>query len=399
MDIIKCKKCGQQMGAASEVCPVCGTPTQQASVPDDSGQEDQAQPAVLPTVEEVTEEKPIEEPVEEEVALEDEFQAEEKKAKPTLWIIGAIVAVALCLFAGVGYFVFPNVFTSKSESTLKNEKSGNVNEWVEALSEGNSATRMLADGVYCYKGDWESSVYEAQPCKIEFVKNGNILSDCAYTNLQYNTRISLDGTINDDGLHLIGTIKGKKLLIFLKIDSDGNILTGKGVDYTTDGGDRAKLNLTKDDLNAGVDAQLGTYAGLSFRTFTDSEYEERHRVTYQSCLSEERIVQNLKERGFVLSNTQKDFRPDYTGEDYYEVTIETYSKTVNGCTTTVKLESDYTEICFPSLEDVEVFKKTIRACGMKETENGFEDVKEIYWAGTNVYIKGTIVTLDYKWEP
>ena len=29
METIKCTKCGQMMGAASEACPVCGTPVAQ----------------------------------------------------------------------------------------------------------------------------------------------------------------------------------------------------------------------------------------------------------------------------------------------------------------------------------------------------------------------------------
>ena len=48
--------------------------------------------------------------------------------------------------------------------------------------------------------------------------------------------------------------------------------------------------------------------------------------------------------------------------------------------------------------DVEEFKKTVRACGLAETEDGFNDTEEVYWAGTDVSIKGTIVTLVYKEE-
>ncbi len=65
----------------------------------------------------------------------------------------------------------------------------------------------------------------------------------------------------------------------------------------------------------------------------------------------------------------------------------------------MKLESDYTEIRFPNIDDVEEFKQRVRDSGLKEKKNEFHDCEEVYWAGTNVYIKGTVVKLDYKWEP
>ena len=135
---------------------------------------------------------------------------------------------------------------------------------------------------------------------------------------------------------------------------------------------------------------------MTFRTFTKKESDNGN--TIQLRLDNEAIAANLKELGFEMIDKTTESRPDYTGEEYYEVTIETYSKTVNGHVTTVKLESDYTEIHFPNLDDVEEFKKTVRACGLAETEEGFNDTEEVYWAGTDVSIKGTIVTLVYKEE-
>ena len=83
-----------------------------------------------------------------------------------------------------------------------------------------------------------------------------------------------------------------------------------------------------------------TPAGLTFRTFTKNDKESGN--TIQSRLSNETIVSNLKKLGFDLIDRTTESRPDYTGEDYYEVTVETYSKAVNGNVTTVKLESEYT---------------------------------------------------------
>ena len=97
-------------------------------------------------------------------------------------------------------------------------------------------------------------------------------------------------------------------------------------------------------------------------------------------------------------NSKTEKRPDYTGEEYEEVTIETFSKVINGNTTTVILESDYTEIHFSNLQDVEIFKQTSINCGLKNKGNELEDISQIYWDGTNVTISGTTVKLEYRWE-
>ena len=147
-----------------------------------------------------------------------------------------------------------------------------------------------------------------------------------------------------------------------------------------------------------VEKSIDIPAGLTFRTFTMSEYDESNKVTYQSRLSNTEIAENLKGRGFVLSNKKTESRPDYTGEDFFDVSVETYTKTINGRVTTVILEEEYTKIIFPSLSDVEAFKKTIRVCKLCETKDGFKDPEEVYWAGTDVSIKGTTVTLSYRSE-
>lgn len=169
-------------------------------------------------------------------------------------------------------------------------------------------------------------------------------------------------------------------------------LQGKDVDS-----EKTNANDTAFNDTSNTKSQL-SYSGLTFRTFTLHEYDRSNGVSYQNRLSNKEIAENLKSRGFVLSDKKTDFRPDYTGEDFYEFTVETYSKTVSGRTTIVKLEEGFSEIHFPNLDDVEEFKKTVRACGLAETEDGFNDTEEVYWAGTDVSIKGTIVTLVYKEE-
>lgn len=138
-------------------------------------------------------------------------------------------------------------------------------------------------------------------------------------------------------------------------------------------------------------------AGLSLNTFTKKRKENGKSI--QSSLGNEVIAANLRKLGFKLVNKVKETRLDYTGEEHYDVTIETYSKTVNGRVTTVKLDEDFSDIHFPGLDDVDEFKKTVRAGGLRETKDGFEDNEDIYYDGTNVSVKGTNVILQYKWEP
>ena len=137
-------------------------------------------------------------------------------------------------------------------------------------------------------------------------------------------------------------------------------------------------------------------AGLTFKTFTKKASE--NGIIIQSPLEEGKVTSNLRNLGFSLIDKTTESRLDYTGEEYYQVDVLTYSKTVDGRVTTVKLETEYTEIHFPNLEDVEEFRQTVRATALKEKGNDFLDSEDVYWAGTDVSFKGTIVTLKYKWE-
>ena len=143
-------------------------------------------------------------------------------------------------------------------------------------------------------------------------------------------------------------------------------------------------------------------AGLTFRTFTIESIVEGYNdqvFTVQLTLGNEIIANNLRSIGFELLDSKTETRPDYTGEEYYDVTIETYSKTINGYSTTVKLDEDFTEIHFPNMNDVEEFKETVINGGMKDSGEKYVDNEDVYWCGTDVIIKGTVVTLNYRWEP
>ena len=95
---------------------------------------------------------------------------------------------------------------------------------------GKSNPNELPDGNYLYEGCWESQSYDTQPCQIAFNKKGNKLSNCAYSNLFWNTTISLIGNIVNDQLEFVGKINGKNLVIKVQGDEKFNIMEGEGKD-------------------------------------------------------------------------------------------------------------------------------------------------------------------------
>ena len=138
-------------------------------------------------------------------------------------------------------------------------------------------------------------------------------------------------------------------------------------------------------------------AGLTFRTFTEKATEDN--IVYQSRLAGEQVAKNLKELGFELVKSETKSRYNHIDEVYYDAAIDTYTKTANGNTTTVIYdEAGSTKIIFPTFDDAKAFEKTIKECGLQERDGGYEDAKEIYWAGTDVYIDGKTVILHYKTE-
>ena len=187
MALIKCKECGHEVSDKASACPNCGCPME----------------GVGNAQEEVLEDNP--------------------KKKGRGWIL--IVAL-LCLIGGGGYYVYNQVLDENDEK--KASQDININ--------------LIADGDYCYQGEWKSNHYSSQFCKVEFTKKDSSLVNCSYTNLKYNSRIPLKGTIHGKELHFVGEIKGEKLVIDLKVSSDGNSLIGEGVDYAHS--DKAQLNLT-----------------------------------------------------------------------------------------------------------------------------------------------------------
>lgn len=250
MALIKCTECGQMISDKASKCPNCGCPTQDN--------------------------------------LTHGFESAKKSKNGLIWLISIL---SLSVLLGGGYYFY-------------NKTNGTEGEEVNEIR----IDSLLADGHYTFKGNWESSRYSAQPCKLEFEKNGMNLESCAYTNLKYDTRIPLTGTIQNDTLHFVGDISGKQLVITLKIASNGDILIGEGIDYAHSG-DKAKLNLTKN-----VTDNKGKH------TEETSKEEMGEQKTSQESLSTSKFV------GTSMNNSTDS---DYSEEQHYSQTTSTNNKSFN----------------------------------------------------------------------
>lgn len=143
-------------------------------------------------------------------------------------------------------------------------------------------------------------------------------------------------------------------------------------------------------------------AGLTFQTFTQRRVCQEIEVAGEkvnSRLAQDRVVKNLKQLGFTLTNTKTERRLDYTGEESYDVTIPTYEKTVQGGIVSVVLEEEYTDIIFPNNDDIYAFLNSAIAQGLTLGEDCLVDNQKVYWDGTSVTVEGTTVKLSYMWEP
>lgn len=213
MALIQCKECGHEVSDKASMCPNCGCPIEKGNCCIECGQPipdgvNECPNCGCPTQDNLTH----------------GFESAKKSKNGLIWLISIL---ALSVLLGGGYYLF-------------DKANGAAREKVDKVN----IDSLLADGHYTFKGNWESSTHPAQPCKLEFEKKGGKLENCAYTNLKFNTRIPLSGTIQNDTLHFVGDISGKQLVINLKIASNGDILIGEGIDYAHSG-DKVKLNLTK----------------------------------------------------------------------------------------------------------------------------------------------------------
>jgi len=135
-----------------------------------------------------------------------------------LWYAVAGIAAGILL---LGFFVLQKACDSK----------GSMNPELEVKPQL-EAKPQLNDSIYRYEGNWNSPKHGAQPCRMEFEKKGNTLSNCKYTNLLYNVTVPLEGTIDGDTLRFSNVSNKYNLRINLAMPTvfDGN-LVGYGIDH------------------------------------------------------------------------------------------------------------------------------------------------------------------------
>lgn len=272
MALIKCKECGHEVSDRASACPNCGCPIEKGNCCIECGQPipdgvNECPNCGCPTQDNLTH----------------DFESPKKSKSGLIWLVSIL---ALSVLLGGGYYLF-------------DKANGAAREKVDKVN----IDSLLADGHYTFKGNWESSRHSAQPCKVEFEKKGGILENCAYTNLKYDTRIPLNGTMQNDTLHFVGDISGKQLVINLKITSDGNMLVGEGIDYAHSG-DRAKLNLSKSTNDNGSNKNTE-------ETVLEDSYMEHKTVSEESfttskgTFSIERTVQMWYDKGVEHGTSDK----------------------------------------------------------------------------------------------
>lgn len=126
---------------------------------------------------------------------------------------------------------------------------------------------------------------------------------------------------------------------------------------------------------------------LTFQTFCHPY--EVEGITLQNFYTDSQIEKSLRDLGYELIDTKEKQESDYTGEEYYTITIKTFIKTIGNQTTTVTVYSyennvSSIEILFPNLEKVDKFKTTVKG--------KLQDDRVFYWAHIITY-EGTKVTI------
>ncbi len=188
MALIKCSECGHMISDKATKCPKCGTPVRKQIV----YQPQQDTPTLCST-----------------------------KNKSQKWLYSVVGVLAILLVIMVIYL-------------LSTTKSGPVSSTVKKTAL--KAKPLLKDSIYWYEGDWNSPKHDAQPCRMQFEKKGNTLSNCKYINLKYNETVPLEGTIDGDTLRFSNVSDKHNLRINLAMPTvlDGN-LVGYGIDYKHSG--------------------------------------------------------------------------------------------------------------------------------------------------------------------
>ena len=304
MALIKCINCGHMISDKAVKCPKCGTPIQMIK---EAAKPIEKEEKVIAEVE-----------TPKAIAKSEAVVPDEPKSQTWKKVCGIFVFAVIVIVGGYYY--------------IQNEKSNSKSE--EEIAQLNSEA-FLEDGEYCYKGKWESAQHAAQPCKVEFIIKNGALIDCAYTNLKFNVRIPLKGTIEDNNLHFVSENDGK-LIIELKLSDNGMMLIGEGTDYAHSG-DKARLNLSKIELDAVYNEQMEAGKDKKIKDamplielFINSYYDDFQgiRNKYIKWNPTDDIVNALTNKEYKIVNKKTDTIEGEGGE-YESITITTLSFVIN----------------------------------------------------------------------
>ena len=390
MALIKCVYCGNSVSDKAFKCPKCGNILNQGN----AGAVNQPQPT-----------SQVEQPVQSQQSAQPNQSAQEpsqnrvfvsasgkvynigdkqeNENKTNTGLIATIVILTVLVVGMVLGIMF--WFLGKGSDTDK----GDYTPTTKVVEEDRET--LPVEGVTLV------GTYDSTPIKIFLNVNSDGTVNGPYRNMSVGTKMDLDGVWKDHKIEMTGYIKDGTYRFVLESDA-GASTYDLGTRYV------GKLYITrpKGDLTCKLDVTVEQYENcydpIVFRTFTEQE-SESGQIYQQIFEDRKKIEKKLTNLGFELISSRTERREEYYGDEYYTVRIPTYSRTVNGETTTVELDEYGIEIQFSNPWDVEAFEHSVKSSKLKKTSEGYLDNENIYWAGTNVSIEGTKVILSRKWEP
>ncbi len=157
----------------------------------------------------------------------------------------------------------PNI-SRNNDNSSSNSVSSSLSQAEEGPSESNSNVPVgqLPDGLYCYKGIWDSRNYNPQKCRIEFTKSGNSLSMCSYTNNNYGVIVPLSGSVNGTTVTLRGTARFEELVITLPLGNGLEHVVGDGTQGSLDDAVvRVDKVASSSEIGSKIKRVVGEYLG------------------------------------------------------------------------------------------------------------------------------------------
>ena len=156
----------------------------------------------------------------------------------------------------------PIISRNNDNSSSNAISSSSQTEEGPSESYSNVPVGQLPDGLYCYKGIWDSRNYNPQKCRIEFTKSGNSLSMCSYTNKNYGVIVPLSGSVNGTTVTLRGTARFEELVITLPLGSGLEHVVGDGTQGSLDDAVvRVDKVASSSEIGSKIKRVVGEYLG------------------------------------------------------------------------------------------------------------------------------------------